>query len=162
MERDETLLVSDLSRAVVAEIAPQELGTFEVMSRTYFQNPEQAVRKPAKDPLMGFEMGGAEVLFTPVVLAVMTEVMGYLVIQVKDTVKEQSAGVIVETIKEWFKKLRPADDSKKKPQKEPPPLTAEQLAQVRLIVVRKAKLLGLDEKIAKLLADAIVGGLATI
>ncbi|HLO34403.1 MAG TPA: hypothetical protein VK249_34980, partial [Anaerolineales bacterium] len=74
--------------------------------------------------------------------------------QVKKTTQEQSSTLIDEIVKKMFKKFRSEEKT------EPPPLTAEQLAQVRKVALKKARELKLSEERAKLLADAVVGSLA--
>ncbi len=152
-------LITELARDVVSQIAPQELPLFRANSEAYFKDPEKVLQsQAAKDEMLGFGAGDAVVLLTPIVLATLDEVVKFVVEEVKKSVQGEGAARIQQAIKALFKKFRqPEADDKKKPA----PLTPEQLVQVRRIAFNKARQLKLSEERAKLLADAVVGSLAT-
>jgi hypothetical protein len=108
--------------------------------------------------MLGFGPGDAVVLLTPIVLAVISDVATFLIEEVKKAAQAESAAWINASVEAMFAKFRPADKEEKG---KPPPLTPEQLAQVRRIVVNKARQLKLSDERAKTLADTVVGGLAT-
>ena len=148
-------LVGDLSRDLVTQVAPQELPLFRANSEIFFRNPDElAVNRKAKDDMLGFGDGGIIVLITPVVLMVTQQVVLFVIEQVKKSAQEQGSALIDESVKKMFKKFRPADGKK------PNPLTADQLAQVRKVALKKAQELKLSDERARLLADALVGSLA--
>jgi hypothetical protein len=150
-------LVGDLSRDLVTQVAPQELPLFRANSEVFFRNPDElAVNRKAKDDMLGFGDGGIIVLITPVVLMVTQQVVLFVIEQVKKSAQEQGSALIDESVKKMFKKFRPVDGKK------PNPLTAEQLAQVRKVALKKAQELKLSDERARLLADALVGSLAIV
>jgi DNA replicative helicase MCM subunit Mcm2 (Cdc46/Mcm family) len=153
-------LVSEFAKDILGELAPQEKALFKPISEAYFKNPEKVLAaQQGKDELLGFGAAEAAALITPIVLAVSTEVVQFLFQEARKAVQSESSSLINETVKSWFGKLQPEEKEKTSPP--PPPLTPEQLEQVRKIAIKKARLLKLSETNTKLLADAIVGGLAT-
>lgn len=152
-------LIYELSRDVVIQIAPQELPLFRAHSEAYFKDPQKALQsQSAKDEMLGFGPSGAVVLLTPIALAVISDVIAFLVEEFKKAAQGESASWIYDTVKAMFKKFRPAEKEEKE---KPMSLTPEQLAQVRHIVVKKARQLKLSDERARTLADTVVGGLAT-
>jgi hypothetical protein len=157
-------LVSEVTRDVITQMAPQEVPLVRATSEAYFKNPEKVLAThTGKDEMLGFGTGEVVTLLTPVVLAVTTEVVTFLGEEIKKSVKDEGASFVNVSVKALFKKFRPAEKPEKpeKPEKQtPPPLTGEQLARVREIALKKARQLKLSERSAKLLADSLVGSLA--
>ncbi len=153
-------LITELARDVVSQIAPQELPLLRANSEAYFKDPQKALQsQPAKDEMLGFGAGDAVVMLTPIVLATLNEVVIFVGAEVKKSAQGEGAAWIQQAIKALFNKFRqPEADHKKKAAA----LTAEQLAQVRKIAFNKARQLKLSEDRAKILAEAIVGNLATV
>lgn len=150
-------LVSDISRDVLSEVAPQELPLFRAASQAYFKDPNHATTPNANsEDMLGFGAGEAVTLLTPYLLPAAVEVVKFLAEEVKKAVSEEGASLIGEKVKSLFKKYRNPDESKNKV----PPLTAEQLAQVQAIAMKEARRLRLSDKNTKLLANAIAGSLA--
>jgi len=151
-------LITDFSRDLLVQLSPQELPSFRATSEAYFKNPEKTLASQGgKDEMLGFGTAEAVTLLAPVILAVSTEVVNFLSEEVQKSFKEESSGLVSEMVKKLFTKFRSEEA-----EKEPPPLTVEQLTQVREIALKKARLLKLSEARAKLLADAVVGSLATV
>lgn len=152
-------LIHELARDVITQIAPQELPLFRAHSEAYFKDPQNALQsQSAKDELLGFGVGEAVVLLTPIALATLNEVVMFVGGEVKKSAQGEGAAWIQQAIKALFKKFRqPEVDDKKMPAA----LTPEQLTQVRKIAFNKARQLKLSEDRAKILADAVVGSLAT-
>ena len=149
--------VTEVARDLLAQLAPQEKALFRPISESYFKNPEKTLSdNQAKDEMLGFGSAEAVTLLTPVILAVSGDVVKFLFAEAQKAMQSESSNLINETVKSWFGKFRQKDDKKS-----PPPLTAEQMEQVRKVAVLKAKQLKLSEKNTKLLADAIVGSLVT-
>lgn len=150
-------LISEVARSLIADVAPQELPLFRANSDAYFKNSAKAQQsQAAKDEMLGFGPGGEIVLLTPVALAVLSDVIPFLIDEVKKAVQTESAAWISDTVKAMFKKFHLAEKAEKG---KPLPLTPEQLAQVRHIVIKKAHQLKLSDERAALLADTVVGGL---
>lgn len=171
--QDDALVVA-LARATVERAAPEELVIFPAASEAYLegQDPAKATRG---DPMLGFGVDTAVVLLTPVALTVAKDVLGFLRVQFQKQLDEHGGEAV-----DWLvdKLLRRDADTPaaSEPDAEAPPatdeappaepgeeleLTDEQLEQVRALALDKAKLLKLSDAKAELLADALVGSLAT-
>jgi hypothetical protein len=154
-------LVSEVTRDVITQMAPQEVPLVRATSEAYFKNPEKVLAThTGKDEMLGFGTGEVVTLLTPIALAVINEVVTFLVEELKKSVKDEGASFVSVSVKAFFKKFRPAEKTEKPEKQVPPPLTGEQLARVREIALKKARQLKLSERSAKLLADSLVGSLA--
>jgi hypothetical protein len=172
----EDALVVALARATVERAAPEELVIFPAASEAYLegQDPTKATRG---DPMLGFGVETAVVLLTPIALTVAKDVLGFLRVQLKRQAEDHGDEAV-----DWLldKLLRRGDDEPAPAEPEPgaatsPPtdaasaaepddeleLTDEQLEQVRAFALEKAKVLELSDAKAELLADSLVGSLAT-
>jgi hypothetical protein len=168
---DDELVVA-LARSAVERAAPEELVIFPAASEAYLEgrDPTKATRG---DPMLGFGVESAVVLLTPVALTVAKDVLGFLRTQLKKQAEEHGDEAF-----DWLvaKLFRRGDDEKKPgadagitpppaaepaPPAEPPELTDEQLEEVRKLAIEKAKQLKLPKDKAELLADSLVGSLAT-
>ncbi len=151
-------VVADVARGVVAQVAPEELPLFRAQSAAYFQSPEKALKgQGGKDEMLGFGGGEVVTFLTPVVLSVTTAVINFLIPQIQDALKTQSAPLINNAVKGLFSKLTPAGSDPPSPAIS---LSRAQLAQVRQIAVEKGRQLNLSDSQAALLADSLVGSLA--
>jgi hypothetical protein len=163
-------LVTDLSRDLVAQIAPEELPLFRTISEEYSKNPARTLRvHQGKDEDLGFGLSEATVLVTPIVLDVVKAVIKYLVGEIKKSIQKESPEATESRIKLLFKKFAiskdkrepkpPVETAPSQPLQQPPGLTTEQLRQVHRLAFEKARQLSLTENQAGLLADSIVGSL---
>jgi hypothetical protein len=156
----EDSLVADVARDQVKQVAPQETAIFPLLSEAYFRDPQKALEsRGGKEEVLGFGVETGVVLLTPIVLAVTKEVVGFVAGEVVKSVQTQSSGLINDFVKKLFEKFRREADEKG--ERLPPPLTQEQIVRVRALAVEKGRQLQLSESQAGLLADSLVGGLAT-
>jgi len=154
---DQSQLIADVARDVVAQVAPQELPLFRATSVAYFKNPEKALKKQrGKDEKLGFGAGEVVTLLTPIVLTVMTEVVTFAMATVKESLVQGSADLLNEHAKKMFKKFRAEG---KNEADTPAPFTLQQIARVHKLVYEKFLHLKLSEALANRLADAIVATL---
>ena len=106
--------------------------------------------------MLGFGVGGAELMLTPIVLAVVTQVIGFLGEQVTAAAKAEGASLSKEWVRWCFGKApHPPGGAAAAPSLSP--------AELRLVhdrAVAKGLQLGLPPATAQLLSDAIVGSLA--
>lgn len=149
-------LVAELARSAVAQAAPEELPLFRATSKAYFENPDALERQGTGDEMLGFGVDAALVLVTPVALAVSRDVLNFVVAQVREQAREHGAEAIDRLFDRLLKRKEPAHA-----QAEPPDLTEEQLEEVRTLALEKARQLELAPEKAELLADSLVGSLAT-
>jgi hypothetical protein len=148
-------LVAELGQLVLEQTAPEELAIFPETAREYFDDPQAVLDPGRRDEPVGFGLELA--LLTPYVLAVVTPVIHYLATTVADAVREEVTPVLVPLVRRLFR--RP-DQAPEAPD-DPTPLRAEQLRHVREVAYQQGKGLGLEEERASMLADAVVGRLAT-
>jgi len=154
---DQNQLIADLARDIVAQTAPQELPLFRTMSAAYFKNPDKVLKgQSGKDEMLGFGVAEAVVMLTPSILAIMSQVVQFVMAEVQKSVATNTADVINDLVTRMFKKFRPADE---KDHQNVPALTTEQLTRVRNLAYQEAHKLALPDAQAGLLADSIVGSL---
>lgn len=149
-------LIADVARDVVAQAAPQELPLFGATSQAYFRQRAH-LRVRAREDMLGFGVGEVATLITPVILGVVGEVVRHVGNEAEASVKEESAGVVKRLIRWLFGRF----ERKEKRDSAPPALSAAQLAQVHEVALEKARQFKLSNDQAQLLADALVGRLAT-
>jgi hypothetical protein len=154
-------LVAGLARAAVERAAPEELPLFRATSEAYFADPDALEQKAPRDELLGFGVEAAAMLVTPVALQVARDVIGFLHEQLRERAREHGEGAIDRLIARIVG-TGAKDEQDAEAEAEPvPQLTDEQLEQVRALAVEKARSLKLSEERAELLADSLVGSLAT-
>jgi hypothetical protein len=150
------VLIDDFSSSLITELAPEEMPLYRPISEDYFKNPQRVLdEQSAKDDVLGFGATEVGMLLTPVVLAVMTEVVTFIVTEVKKSLKEEGADVIQNVVRRLFRK-QPAAATQAASE---PALSAEQVSQIHAIAFEQARKLRLSEPRAKLLADAVAGSL---
>jgi hypothetical protein len=151
-------VVADVARDIVARTAPQEMPLFRATSEAYFADPDKALaeRKP-KDEMLGFGIEAAALLLTPVVIDVTRRVVLFLIAQFGDAVKKESGEAVGGFVHDIFHRGEGDGEAKE----DVPELTPEQLDEVREIAYSRALELDVPEDRAGLLADAVVGRLAT-
>ncbi len=153
----EDALVADLARATVERAAPAELPLFGPTSEAFFEDPAALERDGGGDKMLGFGVDAALVLITPAALSVAKDVVGFVAAQVRARLRDEGEGAVQSTLDRIFGRRKPetADEPK------PPELSDEQLEHVRKLALEKAKQLKLPPDKAELLADSLVGSLAT-
>ena len=144
-ETDE--IVGSLGRELVSDLAPEELPLYPSML-SQFQGVKRGRGKESDDQILGF--GGAEALtmLTPVILSFASSVWQALVAEAAAS----SAQGVVEYVRA---RLRGHHETVAQP------LTTDQLKFVRTVAEREAHRLDISEGQAGLLADAMIGALAT-
>lgn len=147
-------LVEDFAKQVLADVAPEELAIFAETAEEYRQDPRGVLSASGRDEAVGFGLDLA--LLTPYVLAVAGAVVSFLVNTVGDAAKTESKPVIADWVHRLFRHGRGTGPEPDKPTAS---LSPEQAAQVRTVALARAHDLKLPEDTARLLADAIVGGL---
>jgi hypothetical protein len=154
MGPEERALVIDVSRDVVAELAPGEIAVFRPVAKAFYEDPRRLTSETG-DAMLGFGPGEAVTLLTPIVLAVMGEVVAFLRADLAKAIPRAMADSLEDSLRALFHKFHGGEG----PAAAVPPLTHEQLSRVRAIAFDKARQGGLSERRAELLADATVGSL---
>lgn len=150
-------LVEEFAKQVLVDVAPEELAIFDETAEEYHQDPRGVLSATGRDEAVGFGLDIA--LLTPYVLAVAGSVVTYLLGTIGDAAKKESTPVITDLVHRLFR--RGPDDQEPPPRAGSPKasLSSEQAAQVRKVALARAHDLKLPDEKARLLADAIVGGL---
>jgi len=149
-------LVLTIARATVSRVAPEELLLFATTAHAYFEDPGRVGKKRGQDDVLGFG-GGVELTFlTPIVLAVASEVVRFVVDEVTKAARTEGAALISERVHAVFARLRPAQPDREAGLD----LSEAQLVRVRALAVERAIALNVPADKAALLADAMIGSLA--
>jgi hypothetical protein len=155
-------LVEELAKQALAEVAPEELAIFDETADEYHRDPS-GVFASGRDEAVGFGLDLA--LLTPYLLAMSGAVLSYLANTVAKAAKRESEPLIAEWIHRLFRRKHGQQDpdghGTEKPAVEEPEvrLSAEEVEQVREVALARARDLKLPAEKARLLADAIIGGL---
>lgn len=159
---DDELAVA-LARSAVERAAPEELVIFPAASEAFLEGDDPSKRTRG-DPMLGFGVESAVVLLTPVALTVAKDVLGFLREQLKKQADEHGDDAFDWLVRKIFRRGDDKDAKKDEAPAvaaEPAELTDEQLEEVRKFAIEKAKQLKLPNDKAQLLADSLVGSLAT-
>lgn len=157
-------LVAQFARDAVARAAPEELPLFRATSEAYFNDPESLKRKASGDDMLGFGVGEALVLVTPIALSVAREVLDFVVDEIRRRAREAGTEAI-DGLVGRLRKRRGGEAAEAgatestAPVADVPMLSNDQLRQVRALAVEKAQELALPPEKANLLADSLVGSL---
>ncbi len=162
---DDELVVA-LARATVERAAPEEMVIFPAASEAYLEGQDPAKRTRG-DPMLGFGVDSAVLLLTPIALTVAKDVVVFLRAQLAKQAEEHSDDVFDWLVDKLFRRDddKAADATNSASVAAEPvaaaELTDEQLEEVRQLAIEKAKQLKLSDDKAELLADSLVGSLAT-
>lgn len=148
-------LVAALARATVERAAPEELPLFRATSEAYLRDPASLEGGKSRDEMLGFGVEAAAMLVTPVALQVARDVLGFLHEQLRERAREHGEGAIDRLLARLVGKEEPAEGA------EPVELSDDELDRVRAVALEKARALKLSDEKATLLADSLVGSLAT-
>jgi len=71
--------IAEVARALVAQVAPQELPLFRTLSKAYFAHPDKPIPfDGGRDNPLGFGQGGRVSVATPAILAASSAVVSYV------------------------------------------------------------------------------------
>ena len=145
-------LVRGLAESLVEQLEPDELAVFDETAEEYFADPQAVLDPRRRDEAVGFGIDAE--LLTPIVLAVAGPVVEYLTAVVVEATGEG----IKPTLVRMVRRLLRLEDAGGAPTPEPPELTQKQIEHVRSIAYARACDVGLTKDRARLLADAVAGG----
>lgn len=139
--------VRDVVRGVVAEVAPEELPLLVGLARLDDATVVRRLGDRGRREPLGFGLGEVAALVTPVVWLAVNQTAQ----QIMGAAVESATGRAKTRLRVLFR--RPAEAVTV------PPLTREQLADVRKAVLEMAAGRGLEEERATVIADAVVARL---
>ena len=103
-------LVTEISKEIVTEIAPEELDIFDQLVRKYYENPQPPnLSVQDKDEMLGFGLGELLVPFTPAITAMVTVALGYIIKAAIDEFGKSGAEFAREKIQKIFENLKSND-----------------------------------------------------
>lgn len=142
-------VVTEVSKELVAEIAPEEMELVDELLDDYYANP--AVHETKDNPL-GF---GSEFLAaaTPVIAMALQTLFTFILNEVWVSAQKESAALIAEKMKALF-------NPEKKKAEPTLGLTSEQLEKAKQLIKKEAMRGGMKPKKAEDLALKIVGRIA--
>jgi hypothetical protein len=146
--RNETVV--RVARDAVAELAPEELAGFDVAAEAYLAAPGRVRRRLSKDDPLGFGVEEVSVLLSPVALAV-----------TQSTLQNLAQDAARSSLKAVGARLRRIWPRRQEAPRASTPLNPGQLADLRSTAIEKGSQMGLDDRRAALLADAIIGRLVS-
>ena len=150
VDKDTRLLIAEVSKEIVAEIAPEELELFDELISGYFDDPTPPAKGARKgDKALAFGLENMVIAATPAVAAATSGVLGYLWNQAPTGAKQENPTAIKEKMQAIFHSGKTAKDA-------PQPLSEEQLRMVRQIAQKEAETMGLQPELAEQLANALV------
>ncbi len=162
-------MVAGLARSVVEVLAPQELSGFPACQEAFFDKAEGSLEDRTREAaLRGSSSAGTAAVVAPVALAVASEVVAFIVNEIKKTLRQEAAGAISAFIKRWLARLRSAADRTGErgvqggPEEDrvepdaPPEISSGQMAQIYVLAIETARQFHLSGYEAARLADATV------
>ncbi|SDH83093.1 hypothetical protein SAMN05192558_105254 [Actinokineospora alba] len=137
----------ELAHDLVETLAPEELPSFALVAEPYLTDPRRAEKqlRDHDDP-MGFGLGDALAMATPVIALVSGSVVTALSDSVAASVRDAGGKLVRKLTRK--KELPPAQE-----------WTPEQLDEIREVALARALDLGMKKAKAETLADALVGAL---
>lgn len=148
------ILVTDVARDVLSEIAPEEMPIFAAASRAYFADPAAARQQlRSRDNVLGFGVEALTVVVTPAVLLILSEVFDFLTGVAAKATEEGLTKEIPQIIKAMFRKFHSSEPDI------PSVLTREQIGLIHSNVLLAAKKLRLPAEKAQSLANAVTAQL---
>lgn len=171
-DQEQREMVAGLARSVVEVIAPQELPGFSACQEAFFEDSGGSLEDRTREAaLRGFGSAGGTAVVAPVALAVASEVVAFILNEIKKTLRQEAASAISAFVKRWLARLRSADRTGERgvqgrPEEErlepdaPPELSSGQIAQIYVLAVETARQFRLSGYEAARMADATVRSLA--
>lgn len=153
-ESDE--VIRELARRLVTDLAPEELPLFRPISDAYLRDPSRTLdKRHDHDEVLGFGVDAVVVLMTPVVLAIVRDVIMHLRARLVEEVAKEGGEIAGGWLHRLFGPLEPPAGANV------PALSPAQLAEVRRRAYERALALKLSETKANVLADSLTAQLAT-
>jgi hypothetical protein len=160
IDQIENQLIAELSRRVVAEVAPNEEPAFNLRCAAYFKNPEKALKGDGgKGGAVDFGVGEIAVILTPIILEILREVLKDVLKDYFKSTVEKHTPTLLEKLKTFFGQLFGNDSSQSTlPQDvvQLPLLSQAQLIQAHQRAYEKAVELGVDANKSNEIADSVV------
>lgn len=160
--------IAEIAELVVKRVAPDELELFPATCDAFFADTEGARKQfRHRDHMLGFGMGLELTVLTPAILMLTAKVFQFAGDELQKSASREGAALIADVVKKAFTYLRHV--VMREPQLSANVSTAQvaslsmtQLQRVRARTLREARRMNLTAAQANLIADAVVGSLATM
>jgi hypothetical protein len=147
--------VHEISKKVVSRVAPEEVDLFEELLQQYFDNPHaSALDSKAGDDPLGSGLAEPLLAATPAAAAMASAVIGFLVNEVMKAAQKETATMIKEKIPGLFVPDKKTGGS--------PPVTKEQLDQIKNLARNQANLFGFTAENAEKMTNALIESLTLL
>ncbi len=147
---DEHKLVSELSKEIVSQIAPEEIELFDELMQEYFDNPVPPdLTVDESDDALGFGLSEVMVAITPAAAAVTIAALNFIVSNLQQFTKEQSADLSSRDLRQFFANRKKAAVAEAL-------LTPAQLEELRHITQSMAIQYGMDDERAAAMTNAML------
>jgi hypothetical protein len=156
-------VVVEVARELVVKTAPEELPRFRATSAAYLEDPQKVLQaeKEKNDEMLGFGVEAALLFLTPAALEIAKAVVSFLANEIAAAFEKEASDEIDRRVHRLFHRGESAGKADANEADPSERLSHEQLAHVHDLALEKARALDLPEAQAGLLADAMVGSLAT-
>lgn len=157
---DERRLATELTALVLEQTVPEELLILDQTAEDYFTDPRAVLNPARRDEPLGF---GIDVsLMAPYVLAIAVPVVQYLASLVADGVTEAATSAVADRVRRFFRRA-PSVATLSLAQDAPTPalLSSDQARWIHQVTEQRARVLGVPDDQARVLADAVVSSLIT-
>jgi hypothetical protein len=145
--------VQELSKELVSQFAPEELDVFDELYNEYREHPAPPQAEPGTDDALGSGLGEIIVAVTPAASAMVTAVVSFVLNEILKASQDEASEKIKTRVKAVFNP-RPAEKEKV------PPLSQDQLDQVRRLAARRGVDFGLPPEQARQMSLALIGSLS--
>lgn len=144
---DERELITELSKDIVSQVAPEELDLFDELIQEYFDDPTppDLTTDNSDDPL-GFGLGEVMVAATPAIAAAISAGITFLLTVAWQADAGSSVTLIKQKIQQRFQRKQQADLD----------LSKEQLTQLKRIVHSTVLRFGTEQTVAGQISDAVI------
>jgi hypothetical protein len=156
---DERALVAALTRDVLTDAAPEEVGLFTADEAGWLDGTHPSATARAKDQEAGFGLELLLVPLTPYVAAAATAVVKFVAKALADIAKDEARPVIVRSVHRIFRRGGEHGPATTNPEAHAP-VPQGLLPRVREVAFAACTQGGLDEESARMVADVITGRLA--
>lgn len=149
---EDQAFLSELGREIVAQVAPDEIEVFDELAEEYFMDPSPSQLEPrSSDDALGFGLDSIMMAATPAVMGATMVVFSFVAQVATQILVDQSAEFTRSRVKRWLLRKQP----------EPIVLSQEHLARAHQLAMEEAARHGLNEAVARQMADVLIRRLVT-
>ena len=145
--------ITDITKTIVSQVAPEELDFFDELLQEYFRNPQLVPPAASSDDPLGFGVGEVIAAVTPATAKMIEAVLEALAITVFKVTMEEGFELTIARARKLFPRMVGKTES-------PAPLTQAQLVHVTNLARQQALMCGIEASVAEKMVTALAGSLA--